>query len=105
LREIERREAEVFVPLVHRPGDEAQVDFFEVTVDVAGLRRKAWKFLVRLMRWLVVVREEIRERPDAKSHRLIDVPGYTFHAIVTTLELSAVNAWRSTTVEPTARSG
>jgi transposase len=49
LREIARREAEVFVPLVHRPGDEAQVDFFEVTVDVEGLRRKAWKFLVRLM--------------------------------------------------------
>jgi transposase len=49
LREIARRQAEVFVPLVHRPGDGAQVDFFEVSVDVAGERRKAWKFLVRLM--------------------------------------------------------
>ncbi len=49
LREIRRRKAEVFVPLVHRPGDEAQVDFFEVTVDEDGQRRKAWKFLVRLM--------------------------------------------------------
>ena len=47
-REIRRR-AEVYVPLVHRPGDEAQVDFFEVTVEVAGERRKAWKFLMRLM--------------------------------------------------------
>ena len=49
LREIRRRKAEVFVPLVHRPGDEAQVDFFEVTVDEDGQRRKAWKFLMRLM--------------------------------------------------------
>jgi transposase len=47
LRERRRLAAEVFVPLVHRPG-EAQVDFFEVTVDVVGERRKAWKFLVRL---------------------------------------------------------
>ena len=49
LREIRRKEAEVFIPLVHRPGDEAQVDFFEVTVDVKGERRKAWMFVVRLM--------------------------------------------------------
>ena len=39
----------MFIPLVHRPGDEAQVDFFEVTVDEAGTRRKAWQFLMRLM--------------------------------------------------------
>jgi transposase len=44
-----RQQAEVFVPLVHRPGDAAQVDFFEVTVEVAGERRKAWKFVMRLM--------------------------------------------------------
>ena len=49
LREWRRRRAEVYVPLVHRPGDEAQVDFFEVTVEVGGERRKAWKFLMRLM--------------------------------------------------------
>lgn len=47
--ERRRQEAEVFIPLVHRPGDEVQVDFFEVTVDVAGERRKAWMFLMRLM--------------------------------------------------------
>jgi len=47
LRERRRQAAEVFVPLVARPG-EAQVDFFEVTVDVEGERRKAWKFLLRL---------------------------------------------------------
>lgn len=49
LREVRRREAEVFIPLVHRPGDEAQVDFFEVVVETGGVRRKAWKFLMRLM--------------------------------------------------------
>ncbi len=49
LREIRRKEAEVYVPLVHRPGDEAQVDFFEITVDEGGVRRKAWQFLMRLM--------------------------------------------------------
>lgn len=48
LRERRRRAAEVFVPLVHRPG-EGQVDFFEVTVEEGGERRKAWKFLLRLM--------------------------------------------------------
>jgi transposase len=49
LREKRRKEAEVFVPLVHRPGDEAQVDFFEVTVEEENHRRKAWKFVMRLM--------------------------------------------------------
>lgn len=48
LRERRRRAAEVFVPLVYRPG-EGQVDFFEVMVEEAGQRRKVWKFLLRLM--------------------------------------------------------
>jgi len=39
LREKRRREAEVFVPLVHRAGEEVQVDFFEVAVDVGGERQ------------------------------------------------------------------
>jgi transposase len=49
LRERRRKRAEVFVPLVHRPGEEAQVDFFEVTVEEDGQIRKAWKFVMRLM--------------------------------------------------------
>lgn len=49
LRERRRQAAEVYVPLVHRPGDEAQVDFFDVRVDVAGARRRAWLFVLRLM--------------------------------------------------------
>jgi transposase len=49
LAEKKRQAAEVFVPLVHRAGDEAQVDFFEMLVEVHGVRRKAHLFLLRLM--------------------------------------------------------
>lgn len=47
--EWRRRRREVFVPLVYRPGEVAQVDFFEVVVDVNGVRAKAWMFVMRLM--------------------------------------------------------
>ena len=47
--EWRRQSKEVYVPLIHRPGDEAQVDFFEVTVDINGKRCKRWMFLMRLM--------------------------------------------------------
>jgi transposase len=47
--EWKRRRREVFVPLTYRPGDLAEVDFFEVLVDIDGTRRKAWLFLMRLM--------------------------------------------------------
>lgn len=49
VRERKRRAAEVFVPLVYRPGDLGEVDFFEVLVDVAGKRVKAWMFVLRAM--------------------------------------------------------
>ncbi len=49
VREWRRQRAEVFVPLVYRPGDLGEVDFFEVLVDVAGRRQKAWMFLLRGM--------------------------------------------------------
>ena len=39
LREWRRTRAEVYVPLVHRPGESAQADFFEVSVR--ALRRAA----------------------------------------------------------------
>jgi len=47
--EARRRRREVFVPLVYHPGELAEVDFFEVLVEVAGVRRKAWMFVMRLM--------------------------------------------------------
>ena len=45
-------------------------------------------------RRIVVVRERIAERPDAKGRRLFDLPGYTFHTVVTTLDLPAIEVWR-----------
>ena len=47
--EWRRQRREVFIPLTYRPGDRAEVDFFEVLVDVAGVRPKAWLLLLRLM--------------------------------------------------------
>ena len=49
LHEWKRQAKEVFVPLVYKPGDLAEVDFFEVVVDVGGERRKAHMFVMRLM--------------------------------------------------------
>lgn len=39
--EWRRRQREVFIPLTYRPGDLAEVDFFEVLVGVDGVRHKA----------------------------------------------------------------
>jgi hypothetical protein len=47
--EWKRQRREVFIPLTYRPGDLAEVDFFEVLVEIDGTRRKAWLFLMRLM--------------------------------------------------------
>lgn len=47
--EWKRQRREVYIPLVYRPGELAEVDFFQVVVDEAGERHKAWMFLLRLM--------------------------------------------------------
>ena len=47
--EWKRQRREVFVPLAYAAGELAQVDFFEVLVDLAGKRKKAWMFVMRLM--------------------------------------------------------
>ena len=47
--EWKRRRREVFVPLVYPAGDLAEVDFFEVLLDLDGKRQKAWMFVMRLM--------------------------------------------------------
>jgi len=49
VREWKRQRQETFIPLVHHAGEEAQVDFFEVTVELGGQRQKRWMFLMRLM--------------------------------------------------------
>lgn len=47
--EWKRQRREVFVPLDYPPGDVGEVDFFEVDADVAGVRQKAFLFVVRVM--------------------------------------------------------
>lgn len=47
--EERRKRREVYVPLVYRPGELAEIDFFEVRVVVAGALRKAWMFVLRMM--------------------------------------------------------
>jgi hypothetical protein len=48
LREKRRRSAEVFIPLVHHPGEEGQFDFFDIDVEEDGVSRKSWKLVLRL---------------------------------------------------------
>ena len=49
MAERRRAAAEVFIPLEYPAGDLAEVDFFEVEVDVDQVRTTAWLFLMRLM--------------------------------------------------------
>lgn len=48
LREKRRETKEVYIPLIYRVAEVAQVDYFEVTVKVLGEEKKVWKFLMRL---------------------------------------------------------
>lgn len=48
VREWKRRRQEAYIPLVHRPGDEGQVDFFEVTIEEAGTAHRVWMFVLHL---------------------------------------------------------
>ncbi|MBN1959961.1 MAG: IS21 family transposase, partial [Deltaproteobacteria bacterium] len=43
------KNSEVFIPLQHYAGEEAQIDFFEVTVNIANIISKAWMFVMHLM--------------------------------------------------------
>ena len=49
VRQQKLQAAEVFIPLSYRPGELAEVDFFDVVVDEGGQQRHAWKFLMHLM--------------------------------------------------------
>lgn len=49
LAEGRRATKEVYVPLIYPDGDLAEVDFFEVEIEVSGKRETAWKFVMRLM--------------------------------------------------------
>lgn len=45
-------------------------------------------------RRMVVIRETIAERKEARGRKLFDCPGYTFHALVTTLSWPPEDVWR-----------
>jgi hypothetical protein len=45
-------------------------------------------------RRLVVVREEISRRPEARGRRLFDLPDYTFHSVITSLNDPPEDVWR-----------
>jgi hypothetical protein len=60
-------------------------------VDETRYLPSSWKHSRRI----VVVRERISARPDAKGRRLFVLPGYRFHTVVTTLELPTIEVWRS----------
>jgi transposase len=49
VRQKKLQAAEVCVPLSYRPGELAEVDFFDVMVDERAQQRHAWKFLMPLM--------------------------------------------------------
>jgi transposase len=67
--EWKRRRREVFVPLVYPAGDLAEVDFFEVLVELAGAMVKVWMFVMRLMHsGSVSERRQQRERPERESN-------------------------------------
>jgi hypothetical protein len=60
------------------------------------------EFLFQGRRWararrIVVVREALAVRPEARGRTLLPVPGYRFHAVVTTLTLAADEVWRTYT--------
>ncbi|MFA5138367.1 MAG: IS1380 family transposase [Elusimicrobiota bacterium] len=75
--------------------------------EIAGVRQ--WldvgdgvavsEFQYEGMRWkkarrMVVVRQELKQRPNALGKLLLEVPGYKFSAFVTTLDLPPAEVWR-----------
>jgi len=46
-------------------------------------------------RRIVVVREEVAVRPAARGRELLQVSGYRFHAVVTTLTMPPETVWRT----------
>jgi hypothetical protein len=98
LDELERRALPYAIavrmnPLVHRTVAGLRTwTPFGPGLEVAETRYQAHGW--QRPRRLVVVREVLQERPDARGRRLIDVPGYTFHTLVTSLELPAADVWR-----------
>jgi len=61
-------------------------------LEVGELRYQALRWTAA--RRLIVVREEVRQRPAARGRELFHAPGYRFHAVVTTLPTPPEDVWR-----------
>lgn len=61
-------------------------------IDIAEFGYEALKWGKK--RRMIVVRQRADRRPKALGKPLIDVPGYLFHAFVTTLTLPPAEVWR-----------
>jgi len=65
---------------------------FGVGLEVGEIGYQTYKWTHP--RRLVVVREEIRTRPEARGRRLFDIPDYTFHGVITSLTDAPEDVWR-----------
>lgn len=65
---------------------------FGVGLEAAAIPYQAYNW--ERPRRLVVVREEILRRPEARGRRLFDVPEYTFHGVITSLTDAPEDVWR-----------
>jgi hypothetical protein len=98
LEELERRQLPYAIAVrMNQPLRRAVAGIRQWQPFAAGL--EAGETTYRAYGWsaprrLVVVRELLRERPEARGRKLLEVPGYTFHVLVTTLSLDPVQTWR-----------
>jgi hypothetical protein len=98
LLDLERRQIPYAIAVrVHKLLQHAIVGLHDWQYVDRGLEVAETRYLApswKHSRRVVVVRERLNERPDARGRRLFDAPGYTFHTVVTTLDLPAIDVWR-----------
>ncbi len=66
---------------------------FAPGLEVAELPYQALRWTKA--RRLIVVREDLRQRPSARGRELFQAPGYRFHAVVTTVPAAPEAVWRT----------
>lgn len=61
-----------------------------IAVSELSYQAQSWASARRI----ILVRQEEKERPDAKGKRLFDLPGYRYQAYATDLKLAPLEVWR-----------
>jgi hypothetical protein len=84
--------ADMTGPLRHEIGATKQWLNVAEGIEVAEFQYEGTRWLKA--RRMIVVRKELRRRPQSLGKELIEVPGYKFSAFVTTLELAPADVWR-----------